>query len=69
MADIIDKGNETADFFLDKALRERQRLAKVATPHGVGLCLNCSAEIAGERRWCDADCRDQWDADNRRRGL
>lgn len=67
MPDIIDKGNETADFFLDKALQERKRIAKVATPHGVGMCLNCGAEVDGDRRWCDADCRDQWQQDNRGR--
>lgn len=67
MADIIDDANAKAEFFLANALRERQRNAKKATPHGVGMCLNCGSEVEDDRRWCDAGCRDQWQADNGKR--
>lgn len=25
-----------------------------------GVCLNCGYEVEFPRRWCDADCRDEW---------
>lgn len=25
-----------------------------------GRCLNCGEELADGARWCDADCRDDW---------
>jgi hypothetical protein len=66
MPDIIDDANATADLFLAAALSIRQQSAKVPT-HGIGMCLNCGADVEGDRRWCDVDCRNQWDLDNKRR--
>jgi len=31
-----------------------------------GVCLNCGAKIAEGLRWCDADCRDDWQHRNAR---
>lgn len=67
MPDIIDDGNATADFFLRTALLNRKHNAK-AEPSGIGLCLNCGAGIEDARRWCDAECRDDWEAEQKRRG-
>lgn len=66
MGDIIDEANATADLFLRAALSKRQR---DATPtDGIGLCMNCAAEIEDtRRRWCDVDCRDAWQAEQRAR--
>lgn len=64
MADIADKGNDAADLFLSVALRNRQPAAKVAPS---GACLHCAAPVEGDRRWCDSECRDAWEADRRRR--
>ncbi|SOD41357.1 hypothetical protein [Nitrosovibrio sp. Nv4] len=66
MADEIDQGNETAEFFLDLALRKQQQ-QDVSTPKGIGMCLSCETDIDDDRRWCDAACRDdyqkaQWQA-------
>lgn len=66
MADIIDEANDKADLFLRAALSNRQQSAKVPA-HGIGMCLNCGADVEGDRRWCDVDCRNQWDLDNKRR--
>lgn len=63
MSDIVDRGNEAADLFLDVALRNRQR--DVKTPTAIGLCLNCGESTEGERRWCDAECRDEWERDKK----
>jgi hypothetical protein len=66
MADIIDDANQTAEFFLAAALQNLKQNASKETP-GVGACLNCGAAVEGEKRWCDADCRDQWQADQDRK--
>lgn len=59
MSDIADDANDTAEVFLQSALLKQQRNAK-ATPAGIGFCLYCSEEVEGDRRWCDAECRDEW---------
>lgn len=27
---------------------------------GNGACLHCGAPLSPPQRWCDADCRDDW---------
>lgn len=66
MADIIDDANEKAELFLAAALASHHSKPKVSTP-GIGICLNCSADVEGERRWCDAACRNDWELDQKRR--
>ena len=56
MADIIDLGNEAADTFLRAALSTR----KPTGPEYNGHCYNCGDKVPYPRRWCDADCRDDW---------
>ena len=29
-----------------------------------GFCLFCDEPVAPERRWCDAECRDDWQSEN-----
>ena len=36
-------------------------------PCATGVCLWCGAPVAEGRRWCDADCRDDWEYDHARR--
>ncbi len=59
MADIIDHGNETAEVFLDAALSKR----KANGPRPNGRCHNCGAylHLDGALRFCDAECRDDWE--------
>lgn len=55
--DIIDQAAAFEERDRELALRMRDRgPAAVAT----GRCLNCSDPIPAPRRWCDADCRDDW---------
>ena len=58
MADIADKANAAADVFLRAALLNRHNTAKNA-PSGTGRCLHCGAAAEG-KRWCDVECRDEW---------
>ena len=64
VSDIIDKGNETADFFLEVAKRN---VAPQPEQHGVGMCLNCGVDVPGDARWCGVECRDDWQLAQRRR--
>lgn len=61
MADLIDEANETAELFLSNSLRKSQQSARIA-PHAIGTCLSCGEFVATDLRWCDADCRDDWQA-------
>lgn len=47
-------------------LMRRERRAPVMLPP-TGECLNCGEPLGGERRFCDAACRD--DHSNRERAL
>ncbi len=40
--------------------------ALAAAPQACGACLWCGAALALTRRWCDADCRDDWARDQAR---
>lgn len=66
--DIADIGNERAQEFLDDAIAAVRRKAS-AIETGVGICLNCGAAVDGLRRWCDVDCRDDWEREQKRNAL
>lgn len=57
VGDIIDNANEVADLFLQEALDNRAGEA----PPANGFCHFCAAPIARPQRWCDADCRADWE--------
>jgi hypothetical protein len=54
--DIIDQANEAAEVFNRSALSQRAPDGPAATGH----CLNCDARLAPKQRWCDSNCRDDW---------
>ena len=64
MADEADRGNDTADFLFDVA---RKNVPVPSTVHGIGMCLNCASPIEGDGRWCDGDCREDFEREERRR--
>jgi hypothetical protein len=56
--DEIDRANDRAQQFLDHSLATA---AKAATlPAANGHCLNCEEVVADAERFCDCDCRDDW---------
>lgn len=63
MADDADITQERQERELDLFLRERRAPLIQAT----GVCLNCNTPLKGERRWCDADCRDDWERQQKRK--
>lgn len=36
------------------------------SPVAVGECLFCETPIPQPHRWCDSQCRDEWQADEKR---
>lgn len=56
MADFADLGAAREEMDRALALKVRAPEGPVAT----GCCLACGVALEGGRRWCDADCRDDW---------
>lgn len=62
MADFADLG-------ADREEKDRALALKVRAPEGpsaTGMCLCCGEPLGDGLRWCDAECRDDWQADQRR---
>lgn len=57
--DQIDRANDIADLERTIALRNAAATAPAAEP--TGACLNCGAKLKRGRRWCDAECREDWE--------
>ena len=64
MADDADRADLEVDRTLNEALRKRLPEGPAAN----GRCHYCGEELPEDyMRWCDADCRDAWEALTRRR--
>ncbi len=62
MADFADLG-------ADREERDRALALKVRAPEGpaaTGACLSCGEPLPDGLRWCDAECRDAWQSEQRR---
>lgn len=57
MSDIIDAANDQAELVLSVELSYRRPNG----PKPTGRCLWCGEDVAPDRRWCDSDCRDQFE--------
>jgi hypothetical protein len=57
MADDIDLAQERNEFLLKAQIAVR----KPEGPEATGECLTCSTALPLPRRWCDADCRDDYE--------
>lgn len=62
MTDEIDRAADEAERYLSEALRQR----KPEAPGPTGRCLFCDEIVGGTQRFCDAECRDMWDRDQKR---
>ncbi|MFN4003333.1 MAG: hypothetical protein ACK4MJ_12285 [Hylemonella sp.] len=60
-ADLTDAHLEREMQMRLAALRRRQQ----ALPYS-GQCYWCGEDVAPPKRWCDADCRDEWERQQRR---
>jgi hypothetical protein len=57
MASFDDLGSEQEEFNRDLALRAR----KPEGPTETGYCHFCDATVPKGHRWCDTQCRDDWE--------
>ena len=63
MSDIIDVAQAKAEAIASAELARRHPVGPAAT----GLCHWCGEPVPEGRRWCDADCRDDWQREQRRK--
>jgi hypothetical protein len=61
MADEIYLASLRMDALIDGKIEQARQSAK-ASPAATGQCLNCQADLPPNLRWCDIDCRDDWQA-------
>jgi hypothetical protein len=61
VADIADKAGDHIERESVGLLAQR----KPAGPTACGACHYCGEDVRGEARWCDSDCRDDWEKDQR----
>jgi len=57
MSDDIDRAQNE----VERLHAEAMRLVKPAGPVATGRCLYCDEILDDHARWCDGDCRDQWE--------
>lgn len=60
MADEADIGNQLAEHFMSLSLKTK--LKAEGPDKLLGLCYACGKEVSAHQRWCDAECRDDWEA-------
>ncbi|QIK36859.1 hypothetical protein GWK36_01315 [Caldichromatium japonicum] len=58
MADDADRAQAAIDLLLAAAI---QGAKKPSGPCPTGFCLNCGEPLKDGLRWCDANCRDDWE--------
>jgi hypothetical protein len=59
MSDEIDKASYIEQLQRDSAIyKARYAKTKIVS---TGKCLHCDAKVDGDRRWCNSDCRDDWE--------
>jgi len=62
MADFADMGAAREELDREVAIKNRAP----AGPAAIGYCLSCGEAVGDGMRWCDAECRDDWQAEQRR---
>ena len=61
MIDDVDAANEVSEILTTHAVRKRKPEVAV---RGTGRCLSCGHKLPKTRRWCNAECRDEFEVEN-----
>jgi hypothetical protein len=61
MADEIDVANGYADEERERASALIRAKAAKLEVEETGFCLSCEKKTPKGRRWCNSDCRDDWE--------
>jgi hypothetical protein len=64
MSDEFDMASDLEQAQRDIAINEARK--KTVSAVATGLCLSCMVPVSDGRRWCSADCRDDWSKENER---
>lgn len=67
MPDFADLAAEREQIDTERAI-SAARAGSSAEPVPCGQCHNCLEPVGEGARFCDADCRDDWQQRNRMRG-
>ncbi len=63
-ADKLDAAAQVTEEAVSRSVAEvRKQAAKIDMSNPSGKCWCCGEQI-GDRRWCDAECRNLWQAEN-----
>lgn len=62
IADPLDRAATETEYTIAVALSARKPEGPVAD----GACHNCGEEVPDGLRWCNAQCRDDWERDQKR---
>ena len=65
MPDIVDKANDLVSLSEELALKEIRSMKPEAVY--TGECLLCGEELEPPKRWRDADHRDRWELERKRK--
>ena len=65
MPDIVDKANDLVSLSEELALKEIRSMKPEAVH--TGECLLCGEELEPPKRWCDAEHRDRWELERKRK--
>ena len=62
MVDDVDKANEQIQKGIEDTLKN---ISTVIPKNITGECFTCGQPVDNERRWCNADCRDSYEKNQR----
>ena len=62
----MDFSQEQTEYLHEKRIADVRSRAGTLDAVATGYCLNCGESLEGDRRFCDADCRDDWQKLKRR---
>jgi len=65
MADIVDTANDLVALSEELALKEIR--SKKPDAVYTGVCLFCDEPLEAPKRWCDAEHRDRWELERKRK--
>ena len=65
MTDIFDRASEREQLERDLAISSARKSALSA--QATGHCLWCNTELKQGKRWCDAECREDWELEQESR--
>ena len=63
MSDLADSADAIINVQHEVSLYQSRRFVPIGT--ATGFCWQCGESVSDGMRWCDADCRDDWERDNK----